>query len=173
MILIGNLENATTLIRLKSMDKTKLQRHTDFVARLNADLIRVLSKPLGTTTPFRRFLIEDSFRLASLMYISAICKSYDDWEIKSNVIIENLKHILLNDSQDWSSIIEMLLRFLMGGGKAQSQKMVHYVEQLMKIFVPLDWNQWKNIRDILLDYFLNSEICSGPLQDLWQCRIDL
>ena len=173
MILIGNLENATTLIREKSMEKSKLEQHTNFVAKLNSDLIRILSPPSGKTTPYRRFLIEDSFRIASLMYISAICRSYDDWESQSNTTIDKLKSSLLDDSQSWANAIEMLLRLLMSGGKAQSRKTIHYVEQLMKLFVPLDWSQWQNIREELLTFFLSSDLCSGPLQDLWCCRIDL
>jgi hypothetical protein len=173
MILIDNLENATTLIRLKSMEKSKLQQHTDFIAKLNSDLIRILSPPSKKTIPFRRFLIEDSFRITCLIYISAICKSYDDWDMQSNATIEKLRITLLNNSQNWAYTIEMLLRFLISGGKAESQKTVHCVEQLMKLFVPLDWSQWQNIRDVLLDYFLSSDLCLGPLQDLWQCRINL
>ncbi|KAH9215869.1 fungal-specific transcription factor domain-containing protein [Leptodontidium sp. 2 PMI_412] len=173
MILLENLENATTLIRAKSMDKSKLEQHTNFVAKLNSDLIRILSPPTSKTTPFRRFLIEDSFRLACLIYISAICRSYGDWESQSNVAIEELKGALLNDCQSWSVAVEMLARFLLGGGKAMSQRTVHYVEQLMKLFVPMDWCQWKSVRDMLLAHFLSADMCAGPLQDLWRCRIDL
>ncbi|PVH77910.1 hypothetical protein DL98DRAFT_573470 [Cadophora sp. DSE1049] len=173
MILLGNLENATTLIRTKSMDRARLEQHTSFVAKLNSDLIRILSLPTSQTTPFRRFLIEDSFRIACLIYISAICRGYDDWEFQTNITIDELKATLLDDSEAWSVPTEMLLRFLLGGGKAQSQRTVHYVEQLMKMFISLDWNQWKCVKDTLLSYFLSAEMCAGPLQDLWRCRIDL
>jgi len=173
MILIGGLENATSLIRLQTMEKSKLQRYTDFVAKLNSDLIRILSKPSKKTTPFRRFLIEDSFRIASLIYISAICKNYDDWNIQSDATILKLKKTLLDASQNWAYLIEMLLSLLMSGGKAQSQKTAHYVEQLMKVFVPLDWSKWKKIRDTLLNHFLSADLCLGPLQDLWLCRTAL
>lgn len=173
MILLGNLENATTLIRTKSMDRAKLEQHTAFVAKLNSDLMRILSPPTSQTTPFRRFLIEDSFRIACLIYISAICRGYDGWDLQTNITIDELKGSLLDDSQAWSAPTEMLLRFLLGGGKAQSQRTVHYVEQLMKMFVPLDWKQWKGIKDTLLSFFCSAEMCAGPLQDLWRCRIDL
>lgn len=175
MILLEEVENATAVIGMRRLDEGGLKRYTAFVAKLNSDLIRILSPSTTKTTPIRRFLIEDSFRLACLIYLSTISKSssHSDPESWNEAAIDDLKGAVLDDGQIWSDAVEMLVRFLMGGGKAMSQRTVHVVEQLMKMFVSLDWNQWKNIRDVLLAYFLSADACAGPLQDLWRCRIDL
>jgi hypothetical protein len=150
LILLDGLENAASVIRLHSMDKSKLQ-YTKFVAKLNSDLIRILTKTSERTTPFRRLFIEDSFRIACLIYISAICKNHEDWETLSDFIVQRLKTLPIGISVDWGYWIEMILRLLMSGGKVRSQMTIHYVVQLMEFFVTLTWSDWKRARDALLD----------------------
>jgi hypothetical protein len=172
MIILEFLSNATALI-IDPSNKERHQQHSGFVQKLNDDLIQMLSPPPKCTTPFRRFLIEDSFRLAALIYLSIVPKVVIGGQLDCQVLLEHIQLKLIDSSTDWGGTIEMILKFLVAGVNVHSQPNVYYVVQLMDLLLPLDWSAWKFVRDTLLDFLLHAEVCSGVHQDLWLCRTDI
>jgi hypothetical protein len=172
MIILEGLRNATALI-VDPSNRERHQQHSGFMQKINDDLIQILSPPPKCTTPFRRFLIEDSFRLATLIYLSIIPKVVIGRQIDCEVLLEHIRLKLIDSSTDWGGTIEMILKLLVAGGDVHSQPNVYYVVQLMDLLLPLDWSAWKLVRDTLLDFLLHAEICSGVHQDLWLYRIDI
>jgi hypothetical protein len=172
MIILEGLRNATALI-VDLSNKERHQQHYNFVQKINHDLIQLLSPPPKCTTPFRRFLIEDSFRLSALIYLSIVPKVVIGGQIDCEVVLEHVRPKLIDSSTDWGGTIEMILKLLIAGGNVHSQSNVYYVVQLMDLLLPLDWSAWKFVRDTLLDFLLHAEICSGVHQDLWLCRMDI
>jgi len=172
MIILEELRNATALI-VDPLNKERHQQHFGFVQKINDDLIQMLSPPPKCTTPFRRFLIEDSFRLCALIYLSIAPKVVIGIQIDSEALLDHIRLKLIDPSTDWGGTIEMILKLLVAGGKVHSQQNVYYVTQLMDLLLPLDWSAWKFVRDTLLDFLLHAEVCSGIHQDLWLCRMDI
>lgn len=174
MIILEGLENATQLTQIEAAsDSERLEKHTTFLQHVNDDLLRTLSLPAKTTNVFRRFLIEDSFRLAALIYLSGIVHCIRDGVLDCELFLQHLHLKVLDASTDWGQSIEMILRLLMGGGRVHSQENVYYVMQLMDFSVTMNWSAWKFVRDALLDYLLHAEICAGVHQSLWLCRMDI
>ncbi len=174
MIILESLGNATLLFRDPAHVKSKLQQELNtFANQLNDDLTRILAPIPRCTTPFRRFLIEDSFRLAALIYISAMSKGFPNWGAGCEKVLELVTSELLDNTSDWSHTVQMIFHLLVTGGKTHSQENIYYVLQLMDIFVTLDWDACKTIRDRLQDYLLYAKICAGKYQDLWLCRVDI
>jgi hypothetical protein len=172
MIILEGLRNATALI-IDPTNKERHQQHYNFVQKINHDLIQLLSPPPKCTTPFRRFLIEDSFRLTALIYLSIVPKVVIGGQINCEVVLEHVRLKLIDSSTDWGGTIEMILKLLIAGGNVRSQQNVYYVVQLMDLLLPLNWSVWKFVRNTLLDFLLHAEVCSGVHQDLWLCRIDI
>jgi hypothetical protein len=171
-IILEGLRNATALI-IDPTNKERHQQHSGFVQKINHDLIQLLSPPPKCTTPFRRFLIEDSFRLTALIYLSIVPKVVIGGQINCEVVLEHVRLKLIDSSTDWGGTIEMILKLLIAGGNVRSQQNVYYVVQLMDLLLPLNWSVWKFVRNTLLDFLLHAEVCSGVHQDLWLCRIDI
>jgi hypothetical protein len=172
MIILEGLRNATALI-IDPSNKERHQQHSSFVQKIDGDLIQILSPLPKCTTPFRRFLIEHSFRLAALIYLSIAPKVVIGGQIDCEVLLEHIRVKLIDPSTDWGGTIEMILKLLMAGGNVHSQTNVYYVVQLMDLLLLLDWSAWKFVRDTLLDFLLQAEVCSGVHQDLWLCRMDI
>jgi hypothetical protein len=168
MIILEGLENTTLLIRqTRGLDKRKLEQHSKFVKKLNDDLNRMIDDPSRQSVPFRRFLIEDSFRLAALIYISGVSKKFPDWQSGCDRFIRHLEPKLIDTTKGWGQCIELILKLLMAGGNVHSEENAYYVLQLMDFFITLSWSDWKIARDTLLDFLLHDEICQGALQDFW------
>jgi hypothetical protein len=171
IIILEGLCNATALI-VDPTDKERQQQHSCFVQKINENLIQILTRPPKYTTPFRRFLIEDSFRLCALIYLSIVPKVVIGGQIDCEVLLEHIRLKLIDPSTDWGGTIEMILKLLIAREDVHSQLNVYYVARLMDLLLPLDWSAWKFVRDTLLDFLLHAEVCSGVHQDLWLCRID-
>lgn len=173
MILLEGLEISTSVICMRTMERSALQEYAKFLKKLNAELIRILSMPLKKTIPFRRFFIEDSFRLGCLVFISAMINNHGDWEAHCDHLILDLREKLLDSQQTWGRLVETMLHLVMKFQKSHSEVMVHYVTRLMEVLIVLDWEAWKQVRESILRYFLTADICSGANQDLWRCRMEL
>ncbi|PVH82311.1 hypothetical protein DL98DRAFT_143460 [Cadophora sp. DSE1049] len=174
MIILDGLENATLLTQEGLPDDPEqLQKYTIFLQHINDDLLRTLALPSKTTNVFRRFLIEDSFRLAALIYLSGITNCLVGGVLNCELFLSHLHLKILDPSTDWGHSIGMILRLLMGGGRVHSQENVYYVMQLMDMSVTMNWSAWKFVRDTLLDYLLHAEVCTGLHQSLWLCRMDI
>lgn len=170
MIILNGIETSTALILDPSNQFRELE-HSRFVKEVNNDLVRVLSPHIRRETPFRRMLIEDSYRLAALIYISTLPKMLENGKMSCETVLQQLQPKLVDSSTDWGHTIEMILRHLTGRVKVESQENIYYVLQLMDFSLPLDWSAWKFVRDLLLDFLLHAEVCSGVHQDLWLCRM--
>lgn len=174
IMLLEGLENATALCQITpSIDKKRLKNHTNFVRKLNEDLIRILSRQTRQTTPFRRFLIEDSFRLVALIYISALCKDLPNWTDHCDNFVDAVKLELIPDTGDWGKVVLKILQSLMARRDVHEKENVDLVVQLMDIAVPLDWSAWLRIRDRLRKFLLEEEVCAGKYQDLWLGRVSV
>jgi len=169
MIILEGLENTTALIRpSRGLDKRRLEQHSKFVTKLNDELNRMTDNPSRQSVPFRRFLIEDSFRLAALIYISGVSKKFPDWQGGCDKLIHHLHPKLIDTTKSWGQCIELILKVLMAGGNVHSEEIALYVLQLMEYFITLSWGDWKLARDLLLDFLLHDKICGGALQDFWR-----
>ena len=168
MTVLEGLENATALVRSPSTRTAEMMNeHNKFNQTINDDLLRNSSLSGRRINLCRRFLIEDCYRLAALIYISAIAKFVKGTQIESECLMRHLRSGLIDPATDWAFPVEMVLRLLLGGGMVHSQANVYYVLQLMDISTTLDWDAWKAIRDTLGEYFLHADICAGGHQSFW------
>jgi hypothetical protein len=174
MIILESLENATTLCQITpTIDRKRLKVHTAFVQKLNEDLIRILSPSTRQTTPFRRFLIEDSFRLMAMIYISALCKDLPNWSTLCNNFLQAVELRLVADIKDWGQVVSKIIQRLINMKDVNEKENVELVVQLMDIAILLDWNAWMKIRERLRKFLLEEKVCAGKYQDLWLCRVDV
>lgn len=174
MIVLEGLQNTTALVRSPSKGTAEMMNeHSRFSQTINDDLLRISSMPEMRNNVYRRFMIEDCFRIAALIYLSTVAKFAKDGQIESEPLLQHLRSKLIDTSTDWAHPVEMILRLLLGGGKVHSQESVYYVLLLMDISITLDWDCWKNIRDRLREYFLHAGICAGVHQSLWLCRLEI
>lgn len=173
LIVLDGLESATLLQR--SPTEKRRKDFADFVESLNEDLIRTVVPYPNHTTPSRRYLMEDSYRLAALIYISALCErpAALDWESACEVLVHDLNQSLFNFTSDWGYAIEMIIRLVMRGGRVRSQENIYYVLQVMDFSIPMDWHAWKRVRDALFGYLMYAKSCAGVHQDFWVCTMDI
>jgi hypothetical protein len=173
LIVLDGLESATLLQH--SPTELRRKEFTHFVESLNEDLIRTVVPYPNHTTPSRRYLIEDSYRLAALIYISAICgeRMKSDWDNACKTFLDDLSSSILDINSDWGYTIEMILRLVMRGGRVRSQENIYYTVQIMNFSIPMDWHEWKGVRDALFGYLINAKICAGSHQDFWVCTMDI
>lgn len=45
------------------------------------------------------------------------------------------------------------------------------IDRVIDKSTALDWEEWRSIKQLLLDFFLNNELCDGRLQGLWKRRL--
>lgn len=70
----------------------------------------------------------------------------------------------------WSSAVAGLCRSVLAGGGI-TQSLDIGIEIVIDKAMPLDWEEWRFIRQALLDFFLGNELCDGRLQGLWKTRL--
>lgn len=64
-----------------------------------------------------------------------------------------------------TSLCELLLT---SDGVAETE-----IERVIDKSMILKWDEWKGIKQLLLDFFLNSELYQGRLQGLWKGDYEL
>lgn len=156
MIILDELQHTPSIIRTSK-----------FVIRLNEELGRMIDDSSKQSVPFRRFLIEDSFRLAALIYISGLSTKETEGQSEREIFLQRLQLKLFDSTKGWGHHIALIVKLLMEGGDVNSEENVYNVLQLMDFFITLSWRHWKLTRDTLLYFFLHDEKCAGPLQEFW------
>lgn len=122
--------------------------------------------------------MEDSYRLAALIYVSALCESETGsvkraWNEKCETLVNDLCTDILDYDANWAYGVKMMVQLIMRGGKARSCENVNYVLQLLEHSMGMDWCAWKLVRDRLSDYLTLAEACKGVHQDFWLCTKDI
>jgi len=111
MTVLEGLENATASVRSPSTSTAEMvNEHSRFSQTINDDLLRNSSMPERRINLYRRSMIEDCYRIAALIYISAIAKFMKDGQIESERLIQHLRSELIDPSTDWAYPVEMMLR---------------------------------------------------------------
>lgn len=172
MTILGGLEHATSMSSVGlGSDSRHAGRHAAFLMQIDNDLLRTLTLPLKPSNMIRRILIEDCYRLSALIYLSAAPHCIRDSKLDCEIFLPYLYEKLIDPSTGWGQSSERILRLLMDGQSMGSQVVVYHVMQLMDVSVTMGWDAWKSARDLLLDYLLHAEICTGMHQDIWTSRM--
>lgn len=70
----------------------------------------------------------------------------------------------------WGSAIAALCESVLTSGGA-TESLEAEIERVFDKSMVMNWEEWRDIKQLLLDFFLNNELCTGRLQELWKTRL--
>lgn len=143
---------------------------SETMLELDAHLWQSALSPPEKTYFGRRRLIRDSVRLGALIYLVSMSPPHVPWIRKSQRLVERLKATLLSQYTDWCHTILSLLWILLGNETKRMAEVEESIKELMFVSVTLTWETWKAVRDALLSFLLEDEVCEGLCQDVWRQR---
>lgn len=119
----------------------------------------------------RRYFIQQAWRFTALICISAIPRLHriDPTELNEEVL-QKLR-VLLDNTVEWSDIINVFTFSLLKGQAIQPLEMAKKLRPLMNKAIYLTWADWRTVKLRLLGFFVHDEICRGPLQNIWRNRL--
>jgi hypothetical protein len=69
----------------------------------------------------------------------------------------------------YSAVAILCESVLISGGTTKSLEAE--IEKVLDKSMVMNWEDWRDIKQLLLDFFLNNELCAGRLQGLWKTRL--
>ena len=70
----------------------------------------------------------------------------------------------------WGSAVAALCETVLASGGTTGTLDVD-IDRVIDKSIVLNWEEWRNIKQALLSFFLNNELCNGRLQGLWKARL--
>ena len=70
----------------------------------------------------------------------------------------------------WGSAVAALCESVLTSGGA-TESLEAEIERVFDKSMVMNWEEWRDIKQLLLDFFLNNELCTGRLQELWKTRL--
>lgn len=81
-------------------------------------------------------------------------------------------HSLSADCGAWGSSVAALCESLLVSDRA-AEDLDTEIERVIDNSMVLNWEDWRGIKQTLLEFFVNYELCEGRLQDLWKTRLGI
>lgn len=70
----------------------------------------------------------------------------------------------------WGSAVSVLCESLLTSDGA-TEPLDLEIQTVLDKSIILSWGEWRDIKQLLFNIFVNSELCQGRLQDLWKIRL--
>lgn len=71
----------------------------------------------------------------------------------------------------WGCVVAALCKsLLISEGDAEGLDV--NIERVIDKSIMLSWEEWRGIKQLLLEFFMNDEACEGRLQGLWKRRLE-
>ena len=89
--------------------------------------------------------------------------------------VESLLHTYSPGCSAWGSAVSTLYKSLLVSDGAHGAVITidGYIETVIDKSIMLSWEEWRGIKRLLLDFFVNDELCEGQLQGLWKARLGI
>jgi hypothetical protein len=131
---------------------------------MDQELCRLFRLPKYHGMIGRRLFIQEVWRIAAMISISAICRLHQNDprlpnEMSSRLLLDGLQVA----TDDHSSFLQTLIYCFTGNP--------NQLDLLMTMAVRLTLDDWSSIKLKLLSFLLSNEICQGPVQDTWRSRL--
>lgn len=138
------------------------------VGNLDRELYQLFLVPEQYCIVGRRCFIQQAWRFAAMICLSAV--PHLDLA-KLNVEFPQGLQILLNDALKWGETIKLFIYSLIKSQRMGPLEITERLLPLMNMAVSLTSEEWRTVKVKLLGFFVQDEICQGPLQDLWRSRL--
>jgi hypothetical protein len=143
-------------------------------ATVGSELYRSICLPDQEGNRSRRRHIVQAHQILVLLY-SAFLAHFVPSSPPSltQLFCSQLETVLYNQSPGcgaWGSAVAALCEsVLTSGGETESLDVD--IDRVLDKSIVLNWEEWKDVKKALLDFFLYNELCNGRLQDLWKTRL--
>ncbi|KAH8800429.1 hypothetical protein F5884DRAFT_810319 [Xylogone sp. PMI_703] len=141
------------------------------VGNLDRELYELFLLPEQSTIVGQRRLVQEIWRLAALVCISAASCLYLTHLSKGKDKFLQLLNRLHGIEIGGGIKIEALIFSLVSGQSVETAEVREQLRSLITMSVSMIWNTWKFVKLKLLYFLVQDEICQGPLQNVWKLRI--
>jgi hypothetical protein len=140
------------------------------VNNLDRELYELFLFPEQPSIVGRRCLIQEVWRLAAIICISAASRLYHpDLAGVMGKFLQKL-HALIDTTIEWGNMIQVLVLSLLDGRTMETLENTEQLSSLMTLSISLTWENWRTVKLRLLHFLVQEDICQGPLQNLWRSR---
>jgi hypothetical protein len=155
-----------------SSTSTHLQSAPPFAAAVDSELYRSICLPDQEGNRSRRRHITQAYHTLVLLYYSFLCHLPSPLFGLPQVFCSRLEAALQSPSPGsgaWGSAVATLCESLLvsdGAGGLDAE-----IATVIDKSIALNWEEWRSIKQSLLNFFVNNELCEGRLQGLWKRRL--
>lgn len=114
--------------------------------------------------------MQQSYHILILLSVALISRDPRGVSCQIAAYLDILDISITTESERWGTCVIELLRRLIAGN-VQDLEFDLMVKDVIDASVTLWWDEWRNIKNVLLIFFLDDEACMGRLQTLWKGRI--
>jgi hypothetical protein len=182
----ANLYNLQTLTQLPRTDSSVSPPKTpqaaapasaaEVTAAVGSELYRSICLPDQEGNRSRRRHIVQAYQILVLLYSAFICHLLPSSPFFLIQVfcsqLETVMHSLSADCGAWGSSVAALCESLLVSDGA-AEDLVAEIERVIDKSIMLNWEDWRGIKQILLEFFVNNELCEGRLQGLWKTRLGI
>lgn len=133
-----------------------------------------LINPSATVTG-QFFVTRQILLISILVYLSIL--SHPDWQSRGEALNERLRNIrpspgLPNTDSSWFVALRLAISLLSCHITVDTERQItSYLPEIYSHYVTLRYAEWEALRDRLLRFFLEDEICAGQMQTRWRRRL--
>ena len=144
-------------------------------AAVDSELYHSICQPDQEGNRSRRRHIVQAYQILVLLYSAFICNLPSSPLVLIQVFcsrLETIMHSLSADCGAWGSSVAALCESLLVCDRA-AEDLDTEIERVIDNSMVLNWEDWRGIKQTLLEFFVNYELCEGRLQDLWKTRLGI
>lgn len=180
MSTFSRLQTMTTIMHSNISTAAQRCEVYESINRVDALLYQSICIPDTEFNRSRRRHIRESLCFLTLIYSSLS----SEWEgsARSEVFLFRFEKVWRiesgnSDSDVRASVCEFgrmvigLFRALLLGEGFHEHGFMQKVLELVDVCTRLDWEGWRAVKEVLMEFFVGSPACQGTLQSLWRWRI--
>ena len=173
----------TAILHSRSSTADQRRQVRESVSRVDALLYQSICIPDTEFNRGRRRHIHESLCCLTLIYSSLV----SEWEgvAQSEVFLFRFEKMWrrtesgIGDGDgdmracvcQWGRIVIDIFRALLVGGGFRDDWFMRRVLTLVDVCTQLDWEGWRTVKEVLMEFFVGSPACQGTLQNLWRERV--
>lgn len=141
--------------------------------KLDRELYQLFLLPEHSSIVARRCLIQEVWRLAAAICISAVTRFRLSRGDQAEAVAKFRQRLsaLLDTKMEWGNVIEELALFFLHGQSLETMKSTERLKLLMIMSISLTLDNWRTVKQRLLHFLVLEDICQGRLQNLWRLRL--
>jgi hypothetical protein len=168
--LFKGLKTVATLLWSSPADEQERVVSAAFISRVDSDLYSSVCAPEQEGNRSRRRHVLQSYHILILISTALVSKAPRGAGSVINGYLDVLEIIITTESDRWGNSAIELLRFLFAGTALDIGFDVE-VKKVIDASITLRWDEWRNIKNALMAFFVDDEACEGRLQTLWKGRL--